>query len=128
MVASASDLREYEARAGSTSTLGRVMCSVRDHHIIIDGPVQNGFPGEEITPAELFLSGVAACGVELVQMLAKQQDMPLDTISVEIKGSLDRSRPARTDYTVFNSVQLKFHLTGVTEEQGTQLIESFKRR
>ena len=47
------DLREYDVRAGSTETLGRVMCSVRNHHIIVDGPVQNGFPGEEITPITL---------------------------------------------------------------------------
>jgi uncharacterized OsmC-like protein len=128
MTAPSTDLREYDVRAGSTATPGRVMCSVRNHHIVVDGPVQNGFAGEEITPAELFLAAVAACGVELIQMLAKQQDAPLEAIDVDIKGLLDRSRPARTDYTVFNAVQLQFRLQGVTEEQGTQLVEAFKRR
>jgi uncharacterized OsmC-like protein len=122
------DLREYDAKAASTDTLGRVMCSVRDHHIIVDGPVQNGFPGEEITPAELFLAAVAACGVELVQMLAAQQEVPLQTISVDIHGMMDRGNPARTDYTVFNRVEARFRLTGVTDEQGNTLVESFKRR
>ena len=68
-----SDLREYEVSARSTDTPGRVMCSARNHHIIVDGPTQNGFLGEEITPSELFLQAVAACGVELVQMLAARQ-------------------------------------------------------
>lgn len=122
------DLREYEAQARSTDTPGRVLCSSRNHHIIVDGPVQNGFPGEEITPSELFLAAVASCGVELVQMLAKQQEIPLQAIAVAIKGQLDRSKPARPDYTVFNTVQLQFHLKGVTPEQGTQVIEAFKRR
>ena len=62
MVAQA-DIREYEAGARSTDVAGRVMCSVRNHYFVVDGPVQNGFPGEEITPSELFLAAVASCGV-----------------------------------------------------------------
>ena len=127
MVAQA-DIREYEAGARSTDVPGRVMCSARNHYFVIDGPVQNGFPGEEITPTELFLAAVASCGVELVQMLAQRQEVPLQAINVAIQGMLDRSNPARPDHTVFNSVRLQFRLKGVTQEQGTQLIEAFKRR
>src|SRR5215471_5513831 len=65
------DIREYEARATSTGVFGRVLCSARNHYFVVDGPVQNGCPGEEVTPAEIFLAGVAACGVELVQVLAR---------------------------------------------------------
>ncbi|MGA7732636.1 MAG: OsmC family protein [Chloroflexia bacterium] len=128
MAAPAADLREFDVSAGSTETPGRVMCSVRNHHIIIDGPVQNGFPGEEITPAELFLSAVASCGVELVQMLAIQNDISLEAINVKIHGLLDRGNPARTDYTVFNTVQVECRLRGVSQEQAEQLVEGFTRR
>jgi uncharacterized OsmC-like protein len=127
-VTAPSDLREYAAEARSTDTPGRVLCSARDHHFIVDGPVQNGFPGEEVTPAELFLSAVASCGVELVQMLAGQQEAPLRAVDVQIQGVMDRANPARPDYTVFNTVRLDFHLKGVTPEQGTAVIEAFKRR
>ena len=128
MAAPAADLREFDVSAGSTQTPGRVLCSVRNHHIIIDGPVQNGFPGEEITPAELFLSAVASCGVELVQMLAIQNDISLEAINVKIHGLLDRGNPARTDYTVFNTVQVECRLRGVSQEQAEQLVEGFTRR
>jgi len=94
----------------------------------VDGPVQNGCPGEEVTPSEMFLSSVAACGVELVQVIARNQDVPVQTIEVAIEARQDRSNPARADYSVFNSVRLRFHLKGVTEEQATRLIEGFKRR
>ena len=122
------DAREYKIHARSTDDFGRVLCSCRNHHFIADGPVQNGCPGEAITPAELFLSGVAACGVELVQVLARQHGVPLKAVSVEFAGVIDRSSPVREDLTLFNSVRLKFHLKGVTEDQGAQLIESFKGR
>jgi uncharacterized OsmC-like protein len=124
----ASEVRNYAARARSTDTHGRVLCNVRNHHFIVDGPVQNGAPGEEVTPAELFLTGVAACGVELVQAFAKAGSIPLRAINVDISGTLDRANPVRKDVSVLNSVRVKFHLTGVTAAQGATLIDRFKGR
>lgn len=123
-----SDVRQYEARATSTETFGRVLCSVRDHHFVVDGPVQNGCPGEEVTPAEFFLSGVAACGVELIQVLAKSQSIPLSGISVRIEGKMDRSNPVRPDVSLFNSVRLQFRMKGVSNDGARQLVEAFKGR
>jgi uncharacterized OsmC-like protein len=125
---SESDIRQYAATATSTGTFGRVLCGVRDHHFIVDGPVQNGCPGEEITPAELFLSAVASCGVELVQVLAKSSGIPLEKIGVRIQGQMDRSKPVRPDVSLFNSVRLDFQMAGVSEEQARQLVEKFKGR
>lgn len=123
-----SEIREYEARAASTDVFGRVLCSARNHHFVVDGPVQNGCPGEELTPAEIFLSGVASCGVELVQVLAKSSGIPLKGITVRIKGMMDRSKPVRPDVSLFNSVRLEFRMTGVTDAGAKQLVETFKGR
>ena len=123
-----SEIRSYTVQARSTDTFGRVLCNSRSHHFIVDGPVQNGCPGEAITPAELFLAGVAACGVELLQVIAKEQQLALQAVSVEIAGTIDRSNPVRRDLTVFNAVHLRFDLNGVTQAQGTELVERFKGR
>lgn len=123
-----SEIREYEAQAASTDVFGRVLLSARNHHFIVDGPVQNGCPGEELTPAEIFLAGVASCGVELVQVLAKSSNIPLKAIAVKIKGVMDRSKPVRPDVSLFNSVRLEFRLTGVSDEGAKQLVETFKGR
>ena len=120
--------RSYAVGARSTDTHGRVLCSVRNHHFIVDGPVQNGAPGEEVTPAELFLIGIAACGVELVQSFAKAEAMPLTAITVDIAGMMDRDNPVRKDLSVFNTVKVNFHLAGVSTAQGAALIERFKSR
>src|SRR5687767_3159083 len=66
-------IRTYEVHAETTRTFGRVLTSARQHHLVVDGPVQNGCPGEEVTPAELFLGGVAACGAELIQVIAREE-------------------------------------------------------
>ena len=122
------NLRNYAVAAKSTDTHGRVQCAVRSHHFIVDGPVQNGAPGEEVTPAEMFLTGVASCGVELVQSFAKAENLPLKSIRVGIEGMMDRGNPVRQDVTVFNSVRIQFDLAGVTPDQGRTLIDRFKGR
>jgi uncharacterized OsmC-like protein len=120
--------REYAVDARSTSTFGRVMCSARTHHFIIDGPVANGCPGEALTPPEAFLSGVAACGVELVQVIAREQSVPVQGVAVTIKAVVDRSRPVRPDVTLFNTVRMRFTLTGVPHDRAAELIEQFRKR
>jgi len=125
---SAVETRRYDVRARSTDTFGRVLWSCRDQHFVADGPVQNGCPGEAVTPAELFLAGIAACGVELLQVIAKAGDVPLRAVRAEITGELDPANPVRDDVNVFNSVRLSFEIAGVTEEQGRELVEAFKRR
>lgn len=125
---SAVETRRYDVRARSTDTFGRVLWSCREQHFVADGPVHNGCPGEAVTPAELFLAGIAACAVELLQVLARAGDAPLGPLEAEITGELDPANPVRDDLNVFNSVRLSLHLTGVTEEQGRELVEGFKRR
>ena len=122
------NVRQYQARAESTRLFGRVLCSVRDHHMVVDGPVQNGCPGEAATPGELFLGSVACCGVELTQVIARDQNLPLQAVRVAISGTLDRSKPVRPDLSLFSAVRLDFYLKGVTGEQGARLIETFKGR
>jgi len=104
------------------------MCSVRDHHYVIDGPAQNGCPGEEVTPGELFLSAVASCGVELLQVIARSEGLPLQGIAVTIAGEMDRARPVRADVSLFNSVSLEFQMQGVTSHAAKVLVEKFKGR
>lgn len=123
-----SSKRRYEIEARSTGTFGRVLWSCRDQHFVADGPVHNGCPGEAVTPAELFLAGIATCGVELVQVIARQNETPVEDVRVEVAGILDPERPVRDDVRVFNSVRLRFELRGVDEPRARELVEGFKGR
>jgi uncharacterized OsmC-like protein len=124
----AADVRRYEISARSTDTFGRVLWSCRDQHFVADGPVHNGCPGEAVTPAELCLAGVATCGVELVEVIAKAENVPLRTVRAEIEGVLDPANPVREDVRVFNSIRLRFELAGIDEPRARELVEGFKRR
>lgn len=118
----------YEVAARSTDVFGRVLCSAREHHFVIDGPVQNDCPGEELTPAEAFLAGIAACSVELIHVFAREEGLPLLKVSARIEGDLDRDNPIRDDVTVFNRVAMRLELDGVDGGQAERLVERFKGR
>ena len=105
-----------------------MLCSTREHHFVVDGPVTNGCPGEEVTPGELFLTSVAACGVELVQVFARQEDVPLAGMRVAIDGEFDLDDPVRPDVTVFRRVRLRFELDGVDPDDAERLVTRFKGR
>jgi len=121
-------IRRYELSARATDVFGRVLCDCREHHFVVDGPVHNGCPGEEVTPAELFLAGIATCGVELVQVFAREEALALRNVKVEIAGEIEPGNPVRPDVTLFNRVRLAFELEGVGQEEAEQLVERFKGR
>lgn len=122
------DVREYKARARSTDAFGRVLCQARTHHFVIDGPVWNGCPGEALTPGEAFVAAVAACGVELVEVIAADERIEVGAIEVDIDGVVDRERPVREDVTVFNRVRMRFAIAGVSQEQAAGLVERVAQR
>lgn len=123
-----SNVREHTVHAGTTDVFGRVLLNARHHHFVIDGPVQNNCPGEALTPAESFLAGVAACGVELVQVIAREDGVAIGPVRLTIYGKVDRDNPVRPDLTVFNQVKLTVHVADTPREAAEQLVQKFTRR
>ena len=121
-------VREYAVGARSTDVFGRVLCSAREHEFLVDGPVQNGCRGEELTPPELFLAAVASCGVELVQVIARDEGRSIGPIRLAVDGKVDRSRQPRSDVTVFNELRMRFTIAGTDAAAARALVDGFKRR
>jgi len=122
------EVREYRAEARSAHTFGRVLCNARNHHFVIDGPPWNGCPGEALTPGEAFMAAVAACGVELVEVIAADEGLDVGGVKVAIEGVVDKGNPVREDVTVFNRVRIDYEITGVSQEQADGLVEGVKAR
>ena len=115
--------RSYEVSARTTDVFGRVLTSCRNHHWIVDAPAV----GEEVTPAELFLGGVAACAAELIERIAAEDHVDLDGVRTRIHGTIPEQR-IRDDVTIFSRVRLDIELIGAGEAQAEQLVEAFKGR
>ena len=121
-------VRTTTVRAESAPAFGRVLCNAREHHFVVDGPVQNGCPGEALTPPELLFAAVASCGVELMHVIARDNNIPLERVTIKVEGTIDRERQSRTDRSHYNTVILDITLTGVGEGQARELVEGFQRR
>ena len=119
---------DWVVRASSSPTFGRVLLNARAHHMVVDGPERNGCPGEAVTPAELFLGGVASCAVELVQVVARERGSGPVTVEVETAGTIDRAHEVRDDLTVFRSVSIRIVVGGVGDEEAAALVEAFTGR
>lgn len=119
----ADDLLVTQVRSRTTDVIGRSLNSVRTHHFVIDEPTYGGGPGEELTPGESFLAGISACGVLLVQGLARDWEIPLTRAEAEIEGHRLRSDPSR-----YLTIDLRFHLEGPDRAQAEQLVRRYQER
>jgi uncharacterized OsmC-like protein len=104
----------------STGVRGRALNSARMHHFVVDS--QAG-PGEALFPAEVFLSGVSACAVHLVERFADEHGVPLQHADVEIEGLR-----LTTDPTRFQRVEMRFVLQGPSQEQAEELVQAYQGR
>lgn len=125
ITASAPDLRTYDASAVSTGTFGRVQATIRHHRLTVDGPVQNGAPGEAPTPGELLPAAAASCSAELMEVLAREAGVPLVRIAVAIRGTVDRGDQPRPGVTTFNQVEMDVTMQGPNAEDAAALVAGF---
>ena len=112
----------YKVRSYSTGTLGRAICNSRIHHWVAD---DSG--GEEIGAGELFLSGISACAVNMVERLAKEGQMPLDWMDVSVEAYRDPDK-VPGERTVYDDIRIHFEMWGVSNDHGNQLVEMWKQR
>jgi uncharacterized OsmC-like protein len=89
--------------------------------------VSDDVGGDAVGAGELFLSGVSACAVNMVERLANQDKIPLQWMDVSIEAYRD---PDTTpgDITVYDAIRVHFEMWGVQAEHAEGLVETWKRR
>ncbi len=107
-------------RSYSGGVAGRALNSARNHHFVLDSP---SGPNEALNNAEAFLAGISACGVTLIEKFAAEKGVPLTRMGVTIEGTRSLADPAD-----FQSVSMRFELTGVDQAQAEKLVEVYKGR
>ncbi len=112
----------YAVRSYSTGTRGRAICNARNHHWVAD---DSG--GEEIGAGELFLSGISACAVNMVERLADEGEIPLDWMDVSVEAYRDTDA-APAERTLYEDIRIHFQMWGVSDADGEQLVDTWKRR
>lgn len=112
----------YRTRTYSTATHGRAIVNARTHHVVAD---DSG--GEAITAGELFTGGIGACGVNLIQRVAKAEDIPADRVEATVSAYRDPAR-VQAQVTLFDRVVVHFEFWEIQEAQAAHLVDMWKRR
>ena len=121
--------RVTKVRSYSSGTPGRSICNTRNHHFIVDEPGYVGGPGEEVTSSEAFLSGIVSCAVNMLGRLSRESEMPLKWADVTIEGTRDtEAPPIHEGLSVFDSVHMRFELTGLDDDQAQELVATYQQR
>lgn len=118
-----------QVRTYSSGMPGRALCSARHNHFVADDLATHGYggPGEAINAAELFLSGLTACAVLMMERLARASGVPLKRAEVSAEGSID-TEAVREGPAVLDRAHMRFELVGPTEAQTREMVETYKRR
>ncbi len=112
----------YQVRGYSTGTPGRAICNTRNHHWVADGS-----GGDEIGAGELFLSGIAACAVNMVEKIAQDEEVPLEWMDVGVESWRDPEKE-QGELSVYDAIRVNFEMWGVADDQAHELVETWKRR
>lgn len=92
------------------------------HHFVSDD-----VGGDAVGAGELFLSGVSACAVNMVERIAKQDRIPLHWMNVSVEAYRDPDK-GPGELTVFDAIRVHFEMWGIHPEQAEGLVETWKRR
>ena len=76
---------------------------------------------------ELFLGGIGACAVNMIERIAKTENMPLGWIEVTVDAYRDRDKP-QGELSLFDQINIHLQVWGLSEEQGRYLVDLWKRR
>ena len=107
-------------RSYSSGVVGRSLNSARTNHFVLDS---SSGPNEALNSAEAFLAGISSCGVNLIEMHARDTGVPLRSLHVTIAATRSPAHPG-----TFESVTMRFELHGVDQAQAEALVETYRHR
>ena len=112
----------YAASTNSSGIEGRAICNARTNHWVSD---DGG--GDAVYSGELFLSGISSCAVNMVERLARTDNIVLDWMEVSLESFRD-SAADHGNLTLYDAIRIKFEMWGVEDEDALNLVELWKKR
>ena len=81
----------------------------------------------QVYSGELFLSGIAACAVNIVERIAYNEEISLEWMDVGVESWKDPEKE-RGELSVYDAIRVNFEMWGVADDQAYELGETWKRR
>ena len=113
----------YSARTYSSGTPGRALCNARHHHWVAD---DSG--GEAVGAGEMFCASIAACAVNMVERLGRENNRPVGRMQVEVSAFRDMAKNSDGDVTLYDAVRVDFAFEDTGEDDAAFLVKTWKER
>lgn len=123
---------QYPVQVQVNETTNRtLLCTVRNHVVVVDQPKQFGADDKGPTPPELLAMSYGSCIVSTIQFLAMQQHKTVSNIQVTINGTIDFAKAMSLTTTAragFKSLsaQISFNSDMTTDEKQALLKHVFE--
>lgn len=114
------DLIVNAVESTTTHVFGRSLNSARNHHFVIDGTTE---PKEELTPVDVFLSGVSSCAVHQIERFAREDGVQVQRAQATIEAGRTHEDPGTFQY-----VSMRIDIFGPSQDAAEALVERFKGR
>ena len=111
----------YGVRTYSSATAGRSICNARTHHFVADDAAF-----EYVGPGEYFLSGIAACGVNMMERIAREEKLPVQCMEVMVESYAD-PKTKHGKVKVYDAIRCRVEMWGVSAKNAKKLVEDWKR-
>ena len=115
-----SNLKTDSARSESSGTVGRAVNRALGAQVVFDSSSRP--QPDALTNSEAFLAAVSSCGVTLIEMHARETNVPIRRMEVSIEASRDQA------VTHYQSVHMCFAMAGVTQVQAEDLAAVYRSR
>ncbi|MDE3076899.1 MAG: OsmC family protein [Chloroflexota bacterium] len=106
-------------RSYSFGVAGKALNQARTNHWVIDSANNP----ETVSTVESFLGGISACGVTMLDGIARQEGLPLQQVEVNIEGA----RPA-ADPNSFSQINMRFLFKGLSRSEAERLVDVYQHR
>jgi len=108
---------------------GRTIVNTKDHHLVVDSPLYLGGPNEELSPIDLLLSALATHGLFVIEKIAQQLRIPLHDLKIKVSTDFDPRGVLGDEVDAgLHGLKVSLLMSGPTEAQAKELVESFKSR
>ena len=116
-----SDDKVETVQSSSSGVVGRAVNTAHGARVLFDSSSRP--QPDALTNSEAFLGAVSSCGVTLIEMHAKETNVPMTGMSVTIEGTRTAAAPNR-----FARVRMTFEIAGVSQAQADALVETYRGR
>ncbi len=117
------------ATAHLSGVRGRALVNAKQHHLVVDSPLNLGGPNEAINPVDLLMASLASHVAFVCERAAQELGIHLAHLTVKATGGFDtRGGAEEAGASALQTLDVRVYLSGPNAVQAQALLEAVEQR